>query len=415
VVLLVGSCAVLWYCYSSSTAPVLSEKMMPELDTAKYVLRAQVVLDHFWLKRKFGDVVTPEIGAATAFLMPSFVIMSGAVSHGTVSWRWANGISRAFAVYIVSKLALGLIGMGMDALPWPGTDSYAPAWQLPLPGIHCELSGFGLCSLAPEMHLWYLFGLVIWRVLLPFWMQLKCPLLLAYIAAVLVPFGVAYPKGITLDLLRVLCYFPHFVLGHVLKTEHSLQSRLAGEVSLAARAAAAGVLIFFVGAIGFGFPDLQGILGAYSLYELNFHFWAPTMITEHERAVELTLSAVLARCLVYAVQLAGVWAVITLTPRGPVAYFTQGGARGAPCYIYHVVFVYLAKRGLYACGVVLNVGDSLAIRGFEVFGVALAVATMVILQSEAVCRALKPLTNPDFSWLTKSTPEQKPVVSMHQG
>lgn len=69
-------------------------------------------------------------------------------------------------------------------------------------------------ALSPEYALWYLFCLFFWRLLLPYFMRLPYPLLLAFIIGLLSGFLPSY--GAVFSSSRLFAFFPFYILGYTL-------------------------------------------------------------------------------------------------------------------------------------------------------------------------------------------------------
>uniref|UniRef100_A0A7S0RR12 Acyltransferase 3 domain-containing protein n=1 Tax=Pyramimonas obovata TaxID=1411642 RepID=A0A7S0RR12_9CHLO len=71
--------------------------------------------------------------------------------------------------------------------------------------------------LAPFYHMWYMWALVMWRFIIPYWMELRNPVVLSVAMAVFIPFIKSTLSA--LGMQRVFGYFPFFVVGVVMKQE----------------------------------------------------------------------------------------------------------------------------------------------------------------------------------------------------
>eukprot|EP00241_Pyramimonas_parkeae_P005565 CAMPEP_0114230646 /NCGR_PEP_ID=MMETSP0058-20121206/3588_1 /TAXON_ID=36894 /ORGANISM="Pyramimonas parkeae, CCMP726" /LENGTH=345 /DNA_ID=CAMNT_0001341875 /DNA_START=417 /DNA_END=1451 /DNA_ORIENTATION=+ len=69
-------------------------------------------------------------------------------------------------------------------------------------------------GITPFKHLWYIWALLCWRMLIPYWMQLQHPLFISLVLAVASGFLDVDP---TFMVYRVIYYFPYFVAGAVVQ------------------------------------------------------------------------------------------------------------------------------------------------------------------------------------------------------
>ncbi len=159
------------------------------LDAGRFMLLVLVVVGHTFEQLRPGGADLA-VRFIYLFHMPAFAFISGMVSvpvlDGRRAWRLLCSV---VAVYLVHQ---GLM-QGLDAL------LFGHAWQFRL---H-----------VPYWLLWYLMSLLWWRLLLPFVMAVRAPLVFALALALIA--GAVPGIGYEWSLSRTFAFLPFFVAGHV--------------------------------------------------------------------------------------------------------------------------------------------------------------------------------------------------------
>lgn len=170
----------------------------PFLDNAKYLTIVLVAIGHSWDPlRDASRTVSALYFVVYTFHMPAFVIISGYLSRSFEGkprqiQRLITGV--AVPYFVIQTVYTFFMRWAQDNPERPF------AYQEP---------GFAL---------WFLIALFIWRLTTPVWKSLRWPLPVAL--AIAVAAGVTPSIGGDLNLMRVLCFLPFFVLGLQLKPAH---------------------------------------------------------------------------------------------------------------------------------------------------------------------------------------------------
>ncbi len=192
-----------------------------KFDNAKFFLIFFVVLLHFISPHRSGPLTQSFIFTQNMYIclqllaMPCFTIISGLFSYDKVTDDSMIKILRTLIVpYIIFELIYSYIARDYNTK---------------------------LLIIEPFYILWYLLSLAIWRTLLPYFLQLKFPLLTAVVFAILI--GFCGKVGDVLALGTTFLYFPLFVLGYKLKRFKDTQVRLVYKL---AGVGGIGFIVYFV-------------------------------------------------------------------------------------------------------------------------------------------------------------------------
>jgi fucose 4-O-acetylase-like acetyltransferase len=167
-----------------------------KFDNAKFFLIFGVVLLHFISPHRGGPLTQNFAFTQNMYIclqllaMPCFTLISGLFSHAKVTDEAMIKMLRTLiAPYIIFELIYSYIARDYNTK---------------------------LLIIEPFYILWYLLSLAIWRTLLPYFLQLKFPFLIAAVFALLI--GFCSKIGDVLALGTTFLYFPLFVLGFKLKS-----------------------------------------------------------------------------------------------------------------------------------------------------------------------------------------------------
>ncbi|WP_435857481.1 acyltransferase family protein [Streptomyces olindensis] len=167
-------------------------------DNAKYLAIVLVAVGHAWEPLRDGSrTVSALYMVVYAFHMPAFIIVSGYFSRSFDAGpgRIRRLVTGLVVPYVVFETAYTLFTRWTDQEP-----------DRPV-------------SLLDPLYLtWFLAALFIWRLTTPVWRQVRWPLPLALVVAMLATLSPSI--GNDLDLQRTLQFLPYFVLGLLLKPEH---------------------------------------------------------------------------------------------------------------------------------------------------------------------------------------------------
>jgi len=167
-------------------------------DNAKYLAIVLVAMGHAWEPLRDGSrAVTALYNLVYAFHMPAFIVVSGYFSRGfDMSPAKIRRLVTGVAVpYVVFETAYTLFTRWTDDAP-----------DRPV------------TVLDPLYLTWFLVALLIWRLTTPIWRNMRWPLPVALLLAMLAT--VSPSIGNDLDLQRVLQFLPYFVFGLCLRPEH---------------------------------------------------------------------------------------------------------------------------------------------------------------------------------------------------
>jgi fucose 4-O-acetylase-like acetyltransferase len=167
-------------------------------DNAKYLAIVLVAMGHAWEPLRDGSrSVTALYNFVYAFHMPAFIVISGYFSRSfDASPAKIRRLVTGVAVpYIVFETAYTLFTRWTDGVP-----------DRPV------------TLLDPLYLTWFLIALFVWRLTTPIWRNVRRPLPVALLVAMLAT--VSPSIGNDLDLQRVLQFLPYFVLGLCLRPEH---------------------------------------------------------------------------------------------------------------------------------------------------------------------------------------------------
>ncbi|KDN77218.1 membrane protein [Streptomyces olindensis] len=167
-------------------------------DNAKYLAIVLVAVGHAWEPLRDGSrAVSALYMVVYAFHMPAFIIVSGYFSRSFDAGpgRIRRLVTGLAVPYVVFETAYTLFTRWTDQEP-----------DRPV-------------SLLDPLYLtWFLAALFIWRLTTPVWRQVRWPLPLALVIAMLATLSPSI--GNDLDLQRTLQFLPYFVLGLLLRPEH---------------------------------------------------------------------------------------------------------------------------------------------------------------------------------------------------
>lgn len=158
----------------------------------------------------FGHITHPDYNefVATKFIyafhMPVFVFLSGYFSSAVADMgKFIKMLAKLLCVYVVTQIVLNLI-------------SFAIGNELTLTRMLC---------LTPRFTLWYVFSLVIWRIMLRLVVS-KLNLWLTFAGSVGLALLAGFvPIDLTFAFQRVFAFMPFFLLGYIFR-EYKLMSRL---------------------------------------------------------------------------------------------------------------------------------------------------------------------------------------------
>jgi fucose 4-O-acetylase-like acetyltransferase len=166
----------------------------PFYDNLKYIVITLVVVGHVveplidkiaWTKTLYISIYS--------FHIPMFAMISGRFSNTfTESAHYTRLMAKILFPYIVLELMYSSFHHFI---------------------FHTKELSVGF--LVPYWILWYLMSLFLWRVMLPFFVQLKYPVVIAIILGL--SCGLSSQFGYTLSFSRTFVFFPFFLVGYFLR------------------------------------------------------------------------------------------------------------------------------------------------------------------------------------------------------
>ncbi len=310
-----------------------------QLDNARGILITLVVVGHVIAQVDTGpsDVLNSWI---YTFHMPAFVALAGYFSRSYVgSGRQLRSlVTKLIVPYVLFQLVLALVEAVLDG------------------------ERFDPHLVVPAFSMWFLLALFAWRLATPVLRQLRAPLLVAVLIAVLAPLADSLDQQ--LSAARMLSFLPFFVLG------------------LVVRPGALG-LLRTRGAQVLGLAVLAGGLGAMVVAAPRFSRSLLHLNGSYADLGEAGLHAVVVRTVILVAGLAGTAALIAASPRRPTFLATLG-QRSLTIYLWQAVVVLIVMKTDLLDGWSSGAGLALAV-------VASVVATLV-LGSAPVARVTDAVT-----------------------
>lgn len=329
----------------------------PFLDNARGILIALVVVGH---TLECFDVIGDVLGgtlykAIYSFHMAAFVIISGYLSR---SYRnEPRQVKRLLTAMLVPYVIFQMVHEAGKAL---------------LLGQE-----FALQLVVPAWTLWFLFALMVWRLLTPVLRQLRHPLVFAVAISVIAPLDPDLDS--TLSIGRLLGMLPFFVLGlvctpEVLERVRSFRPRWPGALVL-----------------------LAAVVCAFLLREQvsNSYFYLREAYDE-EAGV---LFSVAVRLGALVVGVVGTLALLLVTPRAQ-SVLTTVGSRSLTIYLLHTVLLLPIRYAESLPGWIETWWGTLTLVGAGLLLTA-------VLATGIVGRLTRWLIDPPIGrWLTRPAPEE---------
>ena len=236
--------------------------------------------------------------------------------------------------------------------------------------------------LEPYWIMWFLFSLFFWRLMLPFFVNLKYPLLIAL--ALSIAIGYIDDADSFLSLSRTIAFFPFFLLGFYLKREHferlfSPTKRVIGIIG--------GVLLFLM-MYGLEFHssiDLDFRRWLYFVFpyeDLNHPEWYAGMIRLGFIGLALVASALF----------------LAVIPRGKT-FVSELGSRSLYVYLLHGFFIKFYDA--------LDVDDKFAGPTLYIVATIAAIGLTFFLSSRWVQNLFRPLVQPKMDWIFHKQEQRK--------
>lgn len=316
-----------------------------------------------------------------AVLVASFHFLELHMAHGSfVEWLW--GATWGFRLPVFAVLA----GLFSTAEPGPrGMRSMIRRVVFPLAVVtvvHWLLYWARTGDLAarpsePVYTLWFLYGIILWRIVLPYLAVLKRPIVWSVIVALVVAIPQLYDNAWSLP--GILAHLPFFLLGWKLKDHLDLLRRRRVGTTVAASG-----IVLIVPVV----TAVLALLGIYSTMPQRLH---PPY--EHDVGWLMVAEAGL-RLLIIVVGAFTALAVLHLMPRRHLPVISLVGSHGFTVYLLHALVV-VALRALG----VLTEGDGSITNPSVWLDLAIAITVVLLLGSTPVHRSMRWLIRPRLDWL----------------
>lgn len=340
-------------------------------DNARFIMMALIVVDHALATARLRSDLALGIYTFPFFLhIPVIMLIAGYFAKPTVNRKSVRAVLSLVAAWVLWEAIWALI-RAFVAGKTPG-DSFliSPAWTL-----------------------WFLLTLATLRVLLPYVLRLRYPIITSVVIALAA--GCSPAIGSDFSVSRTLCLLPFFVTGWLIRdrgwlsghwfTQPSIKLRIGAWVALAVFAFA--VLLVSVQTSWRLDMWLRWDQGYQSLFDTApigdltlENWWGMALVGAFMRLLLLSLSAVLSL------------AVLIIVPRGK-STLTGWGTRTLYVYLLHAPLIWLLREW----GVMGALGDTGAIGVLVLIAIGLLLAAA--LSTKWVKSVTRPVIEPRLRWL----------------
>jgi len=220
----------------------------------------------------------------------------------------------------------------------------------------------------PYWIMWFMLSTFIWKLILPYFVKLKYPIVISIALAVIA--GYINEIGYFMSISRTITFFPYFLMGYYLKrTDIEKLNTIKTKILSIMILFCTSIIIYFLA------PKIYcgWLYGSYSYAKLNAHYWYAGI----HRLEMLSLAILLSI------------SVLSLIPNRKTI-FSEMGAR--------TMYVYLLHGFIVKFFVKLNLYSSYDITLLIFAGVLIC----LILSSRFVEILAKPIIQPEFSFSKKS-------------
>lgn len=322
-------------------------------DNAKFILITLVVIGH-----AYRSLIDDSVFAKTAYLaiysfhMPLFILIAG---YFTKNIHKEGQSKKIIASILIPYLIFQVLYSVYHHL------LYQP-------------DQFDFSILEPYWIMWFLLSMFLWRLILPYFITLKYPIVIAFVLSILI--GYLGEADRYLSLSRTIAFFPFFLLGYYLQRHHFewLFQRIKRWVA-------------WIGLVAL-FPLMYG-LAFLSPIDASWRRWMYFAIP-YEDVGHPEWYAGLYRVGLLALALVVSVLFLVVIPRGKT-FFSEWGARSIYVYLLHGFFI----RAYTALGINELASGPL----FYLCVAAGSVLLAIFLASRWVMQATHPLVQPKIHWL----------------
>lgn len=357
---------------SASAAPTAPKARVTVWDNARFVLIVLVVVAHVISTARTNTSLSFGIyGFIYLFHMPAMIALSGLFSKADVSPKAARSTLQLLVTWVSWEIIWALIHWFVNGRGLPTNWLVAPAWTL-----------------------WFLVTLATMRILLPYVMQLRHPLVFSVVLALIA--GLSPAIGTQFSASRTLCFMPFFVAGYLAMNRGWLQGGWFMRPSVATRVTAGGFLAALAIIVAVLAPlrkqfrldtwlvwrdDYATLFGDAPIFGwAPGEWWAVALGGAGVRLVLLALAAAMTL------------ALLILVPRGQSAA-TVWGTRTLYVYLLHGPIIW-TMRETGAVDRIAALGDA----GVLLL-IAIGVAITLVLSMTWVTKVFRPVVEPKFDAL----------------
>lgn len=317
------------------------------LDNAKFFLITSVVVGHVMEPfAPYSDFFGPIILFMHTYTVPLFAMISGYFSRPRQDLEnvWKI-MARIGLVYLVFQTLYVLFHGWVSRRP--------PEWQW----------------LQPYWFLWYFSSLFLWRMLLPFVVQLRYPVVVTVLVGLLA--GIDERVGYFLSLSRVIVFLPFFIAGYLAEPHHLalLQTPRARTI---ARLFLTAYIVYC--AVVHARTDIRWLYGSFGYDALRVGAW----------------KGIGERAWWYAMQTASSLSVLALIPTA-VRWYTQHGYNSLYAHLFHGFFL----KYMWLTGLVSNA----SLPWIKAAAVGFGFVLSVVLSADWFVRLTRWLVEPE--WLSR--------------
>ncbi|TDC84775.1 acyltransferase family protein [Actinomadura sp. 7K507] len=324
----------------------------PFFDNARFLAVVLVVIGHTVTLFPPNNATHPAVLLLQTFRMPLLIIVTGHLARNfTFNDEKVRGLVTGLVLpYLIFEMLYA-----------------TSAW---LTGT----AAFNLQILLPTYLMWFLMSVIIWRLTVPFWRNVRWPLAIA-LALSIISYTHAMPHELTLR--RLFSLLPFFVLGVCLQRKHFKFLKKPGMPALGILVLAAGISFYYAG--GRYVPE-------YWTYWDRGYEW---LGVRPFPGVFIHVGMLLLATLLAA-------AVLTLVP-GRRTWFTAFGTKTMYAYLLHGLGIMtLIYIGVHETAFVQTVPGVL-------ISAIVAAGAAVLLCTPPVVKTTRFLIEPKANWLFRPT------------